>query len=242
MAMSPVPWHSVEAGTGFQAAWTPPKQHDARAPHRRVVIAHPERGRSGVGEGRAGAGSQVSASASAASQGLAATGQSPGRHRREAGGWFGSDIRRHPEACPGRSDRPNSRWDPDACHRGEATSGWMVGPVARLRAFPWQADHDPVPTGGRALPGQPRLYLNREDFEAETDKAFMMTKQEGAMVREGRWEGKTHRIELNGDLRYTSSAVDARINPADSLSSKPPPARAHRRATTFRWSRRPACM
>ncbi len=71
------------------------------------------------------------------------------------------------------------------------------------------------PTAGEPYRDKPRLYLTQEDFEAETDNAFMMTRRDGTMVMEGRWGGETHRIELNGDLRYTSNQVDARIDPSD---------------------------
>ena len=34
-------------------------------------------------------------------------------------------------------------------------------------------------------------------------------------VVEGRWGGETHRLELNGELRYTSPALQARLDPRD---------------------------
>jgi putative selenate reductase len=65
------------------------------------------------------------------------------------------------------------------------------------------------PTAGEPYRDKPRLYLDRDDFLAEDDNAFMLF--DGAM--EGRFEGRTHRIELNGALTYRSPGAIARLDP-----------------------------
>jgi putative selenate reductase len=71
------------------------------------------------------------------------------------------------------------------------------------------------PTAGEPYRDKPRLYLDREDFEAQQNNAFMLIRDGDAAVMEARWDGDTHRIELNGDLRYTSPALSARLDPTD---------------------------
>jgi NADPH-dependent glutamate synthase beta subunit-like oxidoreductase len=79
------------------------------------------------------------------------------------------------------------------------------------------------PTSGEPYRDKPRLYLDREDFEAQRDNAFMLIRDGDTQVMEARWGGETHRIELNGDLRYSSPALSARIDPTDFslLEAKP---------------------
>ncbi len=67
------------------------------------------------------------------------------------------------------------------------------------------------PTAGEPYRDKPRLYLDEADFAAQSDNAFRLV---GADVMEARWSGETHRIEVNGDLRYTSPSLSARIDPA----------------------------
>ncbi len=71
------------------------------------------------------------------------------------------------------------------------------------------------PTAGEPYRDKPRLYLDREDFESQTDNAFMMMRDGDVQVMEGRWAGETHRIELNGDLRYVSPEATVRLDPGD---------------------------
>jgi NADPH-dependent glutamate synthase beta subunit-like oxidoreductase len=79
------------------------------------------------------------------------------------------------------------------------------------------------PTSGEPYRDKPRLYLDREDFEAQRDNAFMLIRDGDTQVMEARWGGETHRIELNGDLHYSSPALSARIDPTDFslLEAKP---------------------
>jgi NADPH-dependent glutamate synthase beta subunit-like oxidoreductase len=74
------------------------------------------------------------------------------------------------------------------------------------------------PTSGEPYRDKPRLYLDREDFEAENDNAFMLIRDAGSpasAVIEARWNGETHRLEVHDDLRYTSPAFRARLDPKD---------------------------
>jgi len=67
------------------------------------------------------------------------------------------------------------------------------------------------PTSGEPYRDKPRLYLNREDFEAEKTNAFMML---GDTVMEARIDGQTHRIEVNGQIEYTAPSFTATLDPA----------------------------
>ena len=66
------------------------------------------------------------------------------------------------------------------------------------------------PTSGEPFKDKPRLYLNRDDFEAEKSNAFMMF---GDSVMEARVDGQTHRIEVNGHIDYTAPSFTAKLNP-----------------------------
>jgi putative selenate reductase len=80
------------------------------------------------------------------------------------------------------------------------------------------------PTAGEPYRDKPRLYLDRAEFDAQQDNAFMAFGPEAAGAVNGwamdaRWGGTTHRIELyeNGDgrrLDYRGPAFRARIDPA----------------------------
>ena len=65
------------------------------------------------------------------------------------------------------------------------------------------------PTSGSPYVDKPRLYLNRHDFLAETDNAFMMF---GDSVMEARVGGETHRISVNGVVEYESPAFSATLD------------------------------
>ena len=66
------------------------------------------------------------------------------------------------------------------------------------------------PTSGEPYRDKPRLYLDRDDFEAEKGNAFMMFSD---TVMEARIDGETHRIEVNGRLEYTTPAFTATLDP-----------------------------
>jgi NADPH-dependent glutamate synthase beta subunit-like oxidoreductase len=65
------------------------------------------------------------------------------------------------------------------------------------------------PTSGDPYKDKPRLYLDQADFEAEKDNAFMMY-ADGSI--EGRWNGETHRLSVNGSVEYTSPSFSARLD------------------------------
>ena len=65
------------------------------------------------------------------------------------------------------------------------------------------------PTSGDPYKDKPRLYLDRTDFEAEKDNAFMVF-EDGSM--EGRWNGETHRLSVNGAVEYSSPSFSARLD------------------------------
>lgn len=57
------------------------------------------------------------------------------------------------------------------------------------------------PTSGQPYVDKPRIYLNREEFEAEDDNAFMMFDDSSIEARVG---GQTHRLSLNGSVEYST--------------------------------------
>jgi putative selenate reductase len=61
------------------------------------------------------------------------------------------------------------------------------------------------PTSGVPYRDKPRLYLDRDDFEAEADNAFWVT----ADGIEGRFGGQTHRLAINGTVEYESDRLSA---------------------------------
>ncbi len=68
------------------------------------------------------------------------------------------------------------------------------------------------PTAGLPYVDKPRLYLDEEDFAAQTDNAFMLL--EGSYpAMAGRWGGETHRITLNGNLTYETPAATVHVDP-----------------------------
>ena len=77
------------------------------------------------------------------------------------------------------------------------------------------------PTSGEPYRDKPRLYLDRADFEAQSDNAFMLLGTHGdgrPRAMEARWAGESHRIEIDessGDLLYFSPSFAARIDPID---------------------------
>jgi putative selenate reductase len=70
------------------------------------------------------------------------------------------------------------------------------------------------PTAGEPYRDKPRLYLDRAEFEAQSDNAFMVSGQD-VWVMEARWAGETHRIEVNGSLQYSTPRIKATLEPGD---------------------------
>jgi len=67
------------------------------------------------------------------------------------------------------------------------------------------------PTSGTPYRDKPRLYLDREDFEAQAANAFMLL--DGG-VMEGRFDGQTHRIRAGGRIAYEAPTFHALLDPA----------------------------
>ena len=69
------------------------------------------------------------------------------------------------------------------------------------------------PTAGEPYLEKPRLYLDRAEFEAQQDNAFMVFRDADSWAMEARWQDETHRIELNGKLDYQGPLFSAQLNP-----------------------------
>ena len=69
------------------------------------------------------------------------------------------------------------------------------------------------PTAGVPYRDKPRLYLDRREFDAQQDNAFMVFRDADRWAMDARWQGATHHIDLNGKLDYTAPSFRARLNP-----------------------------
>jgi len=69
------------------------------------------------------------------------------------------------------------------------------------------------PTQGEPYRDKPRLYLDRVEFEAQQDNAFMVFRDANSWAMDARWQDKTHRIELNGKLDYHGPLFSAQLDP-----------------------------
>jgi len=77
------------------------------------------------------------------------------------------------------------------------------------------------PTAGKPYRDKPRLYLNRSEFEAQEDNAFMVFRDAGRWSMDARWQGETHRIEMTRKvggalvekLDYRGPLFSARLDP-----------------------------
>ena len=65
------------------------------------------------------------------------------------------------------------------------------------------------PTSGEPYKDKPRMYLDRAEFEAESDNAFMLSTEDDTATLEARWGGETHRMAINGRVEYSSPTVQA---------------------------------
>jgi putative selenate reductase len=69
------------------------------------------------------------------------------------------------------------------------------------------------PTAGLPYRDKPRLYLDRQEFAAQQDNAFMVFRDADRWSMDARWQGETHHIDLNGELDYAGPSFRARLNP-----------------------------
>ena len=67
------------------------------------------------------------------------------------------------------------------------------------------------PTAGRPYQDKPRLYLDREEFEAEDDNAFMVFRDEGAWSMDARYRGETHHLDLDEEPDAVEPFVAMRV-------------------------------
>jgi putative selenate reductase len=73
------------------------------------------------------------------------------------------------------------------------------------------------PTSGKPYEDKPRLYLNQEEFDAQTTNAFMVTRMGDATVVYGRFGGETHRMSVNGSVEYSSPEVSVSFDDSFAL-------------------------
>ena len=75
------------------------------------------------------------------------------------------------------------------------------------------------PTSGKPWLDKPRLYLNQEEFDAQTSNAFMVTVMGDTTVVYARFDGTTHRMSVNGTVEYSSPTVSASFDDSFALVS-----------------------
>ena len=78
------------------------------------------------------------------------------------------------------------------------------------------------PTSGKPFLDKPRLYLNREEFDAEGSNAFMMKRDGDTAVVLSRFDGETHQMAINGSVEYSSPQVTATFDDSFELVSATP--------------------
>ena len=70
------------------------------------------------------------------------------------------------------------------------------------------------PTAGKPYRDKPRLYLQRPEFEAESDNAFRVFRREGILSIEGRFGGETHELVAGRELIYSTPKLRAKLDAA----------------------------
>ena len=75
------------------------------------------------------------------------------------------------------------------------------------------------PTSGMPYEDKPRLYLNEDEFDAQTSNAFMVRAEEDQVTVLGRFEGTTHRLSVNGSIEYSAPSVAASFDASFGLQS-----------------------
>jgi NADPH-dependent glutamate synthase beta subunit-like oxidoreductase len=69
------------------------------------------------------------------------------------------------------------------------------------------------PTAGKPYRDKPRLYLQRSEFEAESDNAFMVYRHDGVWSLCARFGGATHEVVLGHETVYSSPRFKAYLDP-----------------------------
>jgi putative selenate reductase len=112
---------------------------------------------------------------------------------------------------------PELRVGPEggSTHPGKAWSVAQAFQIAVLTDFCNECGNCTTfcPTAGVPWRDKPRLYLDRREFEAQQDNAFMLFREADAWAMESRCGNQTHRIELNGKLHYRGPLFSARLDP-----------------------------
>jgi putative selenate reductase len=67
------------------------------------------------------------------------------------------------------------------------------------------------PTAGRPFSDKPRLYLDRSEFEAQDDNAFMVFRHDGSWAMDARWKGQTHHLKLDEAYDDVAPYTEMRI-------------------------------
>jgi putative selenate reductase len=72
------------------------------------------------------------------------------------------------------------------------------------------------PTSAKPWRDKPRLYLDRTEFEAQEDNAFMLMRLNGARGLQARFGGSLHQLfENNGVIRYATPDLELALDPED---------------------------
>ena len=69
------------------------------------------------------------------------------------------------------------------------------------------------PTAGKPYKDKPRIYLQRSEFEAEDDNAFMVFRRDGIWSLQARFGGATHEVVLGAETVYSSPRFKAYLDP-----------------------------
>jgi putative selenate reductase len=112
-----------------------------------------------------------------------------------------------PELVPGTDGirtRPGKTWQVKQAYQIAVLTDWC-NECGNCTTF--------CPTAGEPYRDKPRLYLDIAEFEAQDDNAFMVLRETNGWTMDGRWQGETHRIELNGKLDYHHPSFSTRLDP-----------------------------
>jgi putative selenate reductase len=71
------------------------------------------------------------------------------------------------------------------------------------------------PTSGSPYRDKPRLYFSPEEFEAQSDNAFIVESGPNGWTIRGRFTGVQHALALDGRLRYSSDTLAVEFDPAN---------------------------
>lgn len=75
------------------------------------------------------------------------------------------------------------------------------------------------PSAGKPYRDKPRIYTRRDEWERESDNAFLLEKLANGAAIHSRIAGRTHTLSLNGRIDYSSPELDAVWTPSWDLLS-----------------------